>query len=74
MVEYGHLNREKHKKYAEELTLKKVGECTFSPKLVANRSPKVEVHGDRGVYMYEKAMAGSKLISKYRSDRDPLDI
>ena len=75
MVEYGKINREKHQTIAiDERKKREKSECPFQPTLVANKSPKELRTGDRFVAMYEKAMAGSKLITKHRSDRDPLDI
>ena len=75
MVEIGRINRENHQLQAKAQTQKREkSECSFRPELVANRLPREQVLGDRAVFMYEKAMSASKLVSKNRSDRDPLDI
>lgn len=63
MVEYGKLNRERHQKTKHEHIQKRESSlCTFTPKLIAASTPKAQMHGDRGVAMYERAMLGSKLI------------
>lgn len=48
--------------------------CPFTPTLISKKQPKQTVIGDRGVHMYNNAMKGSKLISKHRSDKDPLEL
>jgi hypothetical protein len=72
MNEYGKINRKKHQIKSLKNTHEKVNkECTFSPMLTAKLPPKTIVKGDRAHHMYEKAMSGSKLISKFRSDKHP---
>lgn len=72
MNEYGRLNREKHQLAARESKMKKE-DCTFTPKLLAKqRSFMTDSTIDRGVMMHDRALLGSALISKHRSNKDPI--
>jgi len=52
MVDYGKVTREIHQQKREQSKDREKASCTFSPLLIANRSPKDNVNIDRGVYMY----------------------
>jgi hypothetical protein len=75
MVEYGRVTREIHKKNLKESQEREKASCTFTPVLTAKKKPQeIPLDVDRGVHMYQKAMMGSKLLSKNRSDKDPLTV
>ena len=74
MVDYGQVTRENHAKKRELSKEYEKTSCTFSPLLISNRFPNEKIDIDRGLYMYERAMAGSKLIAKHRCDKDPLEL
>jgi hypothetical protein len=75
MVEYGRVTREQHKRNLQESQEREIAQYSFTPVLQAKKKPNERpLDRDRGVHMYQKAMMGSKLLSKNRSDKDPLQV
>lgn len=75
MVEYGRVTREMHKQNLQVSQEREKASCSFTPVLMAKKKPNERpLDRDRGVHMYQKAMMGSKLLSKNRSDKDPEQV